>query len=69
MKHREIVAVIENRFAKINKSFHKVAAHFDAEDIHQFRTEVKKLKSFLRLIEIGFNNTSELVLGAIKETL
>lgn len=48
MKRKETVNIIRKRFKKINAAFRALMLHFDAEDIHDFRVEVKKLKAFLR---------------------
>lgn len=52
MKENEIVEIIEDRFEKIDKLTHKILNDFDKEDIHDFRVEVKKLRAFLRLLDI-----------------
>lgn len=50
MKQKEIIDIIEDRFKIINKLSHQILKEFDAEDIHDFRVEVKKLRAFLRLL-------------------
>jgi CHAD domain-containing protein len=58
MKQKEMRLVIGKRFKKIDRLYRKIINGFDMELIHEFRTEVKKLRAFLRLInvEIGDNN-------------
>ncbi len=53
--HREeIMGVIDNTFHKINIKIKNVESGFGLEDIHSFRTEIKKLKAFLRLLNVKF---------------
>jgi CHAD domain-containing protein len=52
MKEREIVETIEESFKTLDKLCHKILKEFDADDIHDFRVEVKKLRAFLRLLDI-----------------
>lgn len=53
MKHKETINIIWKRFKKINVAFRSLSPHFNAEDIHVFRVEVKKLKAFLQLAGIA----------------
>ncbi len=50
MKQKEMEAVIETRFKKINNLLRQVVARYSADDIHRFRVEIKKLKAFLSLL-------------------
>jgi len=50
MKEREIIETAEDSFKTINKLSHKIIKEFNADDIQDFRTEVKKLRAFLRLL-------------------
>ncbi|HUZ60126.1 MAG TPA: hypothetical protein VMU83_15235 [Hanamia sp.] len=52
MKKEEIDEFIEDRFKKIDKHFHKAIANFKTEDILEFRSEIKKLKVFLHLLNM-----------------
>ncbi|HUZ60413.1 MAG TPA: hypothetical protein VMU83_16695 [Hanamia sp.] len=52
MTKEEINEFIEDRFKKINKHFRKAIDNFEAEDIRKFRTEIKKLKVFLHLLNM-----------------
>lgn len=49
MKEKEIAEVVEGRFKTIKKLSHKIIKEFNADDIHDFRVEVKKLRAFLQL--------------------
>lgn len=52
MKKEEIDEFIEERFKKINKYFPKAIDGFENDDIGKFRTEIKKLKVFLHLLNM-----------------
>jgi CHAD domain-containing protein len=58
MRQKEISAVINKRMKKIDKLFRKIISRFEIESIHEFRTEIKKLRAFFRLlsVEIGDDN-------------
>lgn len=45
----KVITDIEKRFKKIDKVSRKIYGHFEAEDIHVFRVETKKLRALLRL--------------------
>jgi CHAD domain-containing protein len=49
MTHQETVHILKSRFEKIQASFDAAIVYLDAEDIHVFRVEVKKLRAFLQL--------------------
>ncbi|MEO8763035.1 MAG: CHAD domain-containing protein [Ginsengibacter sp.] len=50
MKHIQIKNIIKKRYAGIKLLFEQVILHFNEEDIHLFRVEVKKLRAFMRLV-------------------
>ncbi|HEX5155191.1 MAG TPA: CHAD domain-containing protein [Parafilimonas sp.] len=52
MKKKEIAEVVEESFKILEKLRRKILEEFDADDIHDFRVEVKKLRAFLRLVNI-----------------
>ena len=52
MKKGEMEEIISGHFKKIDKLFPKIIAGFKIEDIHIFRTEIKKLRSFLHLLDM-----------------
>ena len=66
MKKDEIQKVLSEHFKKIDKYFHKIMKDFEEEDIHKFRVEIKKLRSFLHVLEmekeegIHFNTAKKL---------
>ncbi len=50
MKNDEIQTVVKQHFKIIDKLFRKIIIDFNTEDIREFRLEIKKLRSFLRLL-------------------
>lgn len=50
MKHIKIKNIIKNVYARINLLLEQVILHFNEEEIHLFRVEVKKLRAFMRLV-------------------
>jgi CHAD domain-containing protein len=52
MKQKEMVEIVEDIFKDIEKLCGKICKTFNAEDIHDFRVAVKRLRAFLRLIDI-----------------
>lgn len=50
MKAKDIKKIISGRFKELNKSCDKIRKEFAVKDIHKFRTDVKKLRAFIRLI-------------------
>ncbi len=48
----EIEEVVHNHFKKIDKLFPLIITDFQIEDIHKFRTETKKLRAFLHLLDM-----------------
>lgn len=50
MKRREMADIIRKRFDKVESTYLRVTAHFEVEDIHRFRVEIKKLRALLRLL-------------------
>jgi hypothetical protein len=55
MTQQETIQVLKRRFEKIQASFDLAIAYLDADDIHAFRADVKKLGAFLRLAPKGIN--------------
>jgi CHAD domain-containing protein len=50
MKKDTIIHIFEKRFKKIRKHYYKLLGDFDAEEVHDFRLEIKKLRAFIRLV-------------------
>ncbi len=53
MKKEEIEEFIEDNFKKIAKHLRKAIENFEMEDIREFRNEIKKLKVFVHLLNMG----------------
>jgi CHAD domain-containing protein len=53
MKRDTIIHVFGKRFKKIRKHYYKLLEDFDAEEVHDFRLEIKKLRAFIRLVNKG----------------
>jgi CHAD domain-containing protein len=49
MTQQEAIDALKSRFEKIRATFDIAIVYLDAEDIHNFRVEVKKLRAFLRM--------------------
>jgi len=60
MKQKKIAAVINKRFKKTDKFFCKIVSGFEMESVHEFRTEIKKLRAFFRLLNVEINDHSGL---------
>lgn len=52
MKRSKIISVVKNSFHKLEKLFKKIIIDFEIESIHDLRTEIKKLRAFLRLLNV-----------------
>ena len=52
MKKEEIDEFVEDAFKKIDKHFYKAIDNFETEHIREFRSEIKKLKIFLHLLNM-----------------
>lgn len=62
MKKLKVNRGVEKRLKKIDKLSQKIHRYFEAEDIHIFRMETKKLRAFLRLIGTDRLKGNKLVL-------
>lgn len=56
MKKDQLEHITTKHYKKIYFYLKKVANDFDAETIHQFRVEYKKLRAFLRLLSIAVSS-------------
>jgi len=50
MANSKPASIVRKRYAKIDKALKRVVPGFAPEDIHQFRLQVKKLRSYLGLV-------------------
>lgn len=53
MSQHETIQVLKSRFEMIHASFDSAIGYLDAEDIHAFRVDIKKLQAFLHLAPNG----------------
>ena len=53
MKQDEIIKLFDKRFKRIRKHYSGLLKDFDVEEIHFFRLEIKKLRAFIRLVNIS----------------
>lgn len=60
LNQQEIEHIIHRYFKKFKKLFNKIEKHFDADDIHEFRVEFKKLRAFLRLLGLEIADAENL---------
>jgi CHAD domain-containing protein len=60
MKQKKIAAVIDKRLKKADRFFCKIIGGFEMESVHEFRTEIKKLRAFFRLLNVEIDDGSEL---------
>ena len=57
-KKERTEADLEDRFSKINSVLQKIDGHFETDDIHDFRVEIKKLKALIRLFNSSAPDSS-----------
>lgn len=55
MKQKVITSVIRKRSCNIRDYIQRMTVNFEEEAVHDFRTEIKKLRAFLRLLNTGHN--------------
>ena len=56
MKKAELVKTVKQNFKISAKLFRKVITDFDVADINEFRTGIKKLRSFFHLVDMEFSS-------------
>ena len=59
MRKKKIRSNIRVRFSHIRQSLDKLPAYFHADDVHQLRVEIKKLKALLQLTASGRNRSKK----------
>jgi CHAD domain-containing protein len=47
---------VNKHFKIINKLYRQIINSFEIESVHEFRTEIKKLRAFLRLLNVEIND-------------
>ena len=60
MKQDQIKHITNNHYRKLKKYFTQIIHGFDAEAIHQFRVEYKKLRAFFRMLSQGHETAGEI---------
>jgi CHAD domain-containing protein len=55
---QETEEIIAEKLNKLNKYFRRTGGRFKDDSIHSFRLEVKKLRSFLKLVEVSGRSVS-----------
>lgn len=55
MKPKEIQGIVKQKVNKLAALSEKISPGFDQEDVHEFRIAVKKLRSFIRLLEVDMD--------------
>ena len=63
MKSDEIINVFDKRFKKVKKHYNKSFEDFEIEEIHGFRLEMKKLRTFIRLINTSIPEEKKIKIG------
>lgn len=53
MKQKEIIKLFEKRFKRLRKHYSSLLKDFEEDKIHSFRLEMKKLRAFIRLVNIS----------------
>lgn len=63
MKSYEIISGLDKRFKKVEKHYNKSFEDFEIEEIHGFRSEMKKLSAFIRLINTNIPGHKKIKIG------
>ena len=66
MEQNQVIEKYRSLFKKLSTYYHKVIRDFDMDDIHDFRVEIKKLKAFIRLMNIATPNEQHKLPGSLK---
>lgn len=67
MKESEIIHCYKTVFKKLTKHYERSLEDFDADDIHHFRVEMKKLRAFIRLVNLAQPDHQHKIPGSIKK--
>lgn len=60
LPHKKLQDTLDKRFHSVSVKLQKLIPGYGIEDIHSFRVEIKKLKSFLRLLKTNHQHPSAL---------
>jgi len=66
MEQNQVIEKYRSLFKKLSKYYHKVIRDFDLDDIHDFRVEIKKLKAFIRLMNMATPDEQHKLPGSLK---
>jgi len=66
MKQNEIIETVKEKFKPIHKRWPKLVSDFDMEIIHDFRVDMKKLRAFLRLVNLEDNSRHAVISNKMK---
>lgn len=66
MKQKEIAETVESIFKVISKLLFKILKKFNADDIHDFREQVKRLRAFLRMVYMDDKDEKPVLPGPLK---
>lgn len=67
MKRKELTGIYKSGFKKIDKYYHRLAHSFKGNDIHLFRVEIKKLRAFIRLVNLSGTHVQHKIPKSIKK--
>jgi len=68
MKRKYLEEVIDKHGHRIHKYGSQLPGHFEAEDIHELRLEYKKLRAFIRLVQMNEGASKQLIIPpAVKD--
>ena len=54
------IETIHGQFKKVRNHYYKLLEGFELEEIHDFRLEMKRLRSFVRLLNTNITDTEKL---------
>ena len=70
MKTGAIINVLDKRFGRIRRHYNNLVKDFSLDEIHDFRVEMKRLRAFLRLLDMEVPAEKSLkIKGDIKKVL
>lgn len=58
-----VLSELDKLFKKLNKHYQNLLEDFESEEVHDFRVEIKKLRAFLRLININLPQENQLAIS------
>lgn len=67
MKAEEIIKVYKRSFKKLRRYYRRLIKHCSEEDNHNFRVEIKKLRAFIRLVNLCHPEHLQKITKSIKE--